>query len=86
MIVLRQVEHSHTPIVSTYIIKRLHHFQRIAYCLRLLQSLAVQSQGIVKLTVVTHYLTHFFVSDDATEHIALALHTLLQHRERIKIS
>ena len=86
MIVLRQVEHTHTPVVGTYIIKRLHNLQRVAESLRLLQSFAVQAQRVVKLTVVAHLLSHQSVGDDAAEHVALFLHALLQHGERVDIA
>ena len=85
MIVLRQVEHSHAAVVSTDVVERLHYLQCVADGLRLFQSLAVQAQCIVKLAVVAHLLAHQPVGDDAAQHVALLLHALLHHGQRVDI-
>ena len=85
MVVLRHIEHPHSPIVSTDIVQCLHYLKRVAQRLRLLQSLAVHAQRIVETALVAHQFSHLSISNDATQHIALTLHALLYHGDSVNI-
>ena len=83
MILLRNVEDTHPPVVCTYIVKRSHPLERVLYRLRLLQTLTMCGQSIVEGTLIALSIAQNSQSDDATEHIPLTLQACLQMGQRV---
>ena len=85
MVVLRHVEHAQSAVVGAQVVERLHHLQRVVQVFGERQLFAMVAQRLVKEALVAHLPAYLSAHDDAPQHIAFLLHTLLQHTESVDI-
>ena len=83
MVVLRHVEHAQSAVVGAQVVERLHHLQRVVQVFGERQLFAMVVQRLVKEALVAHLPAYLSAHDDASQHIAFLLHTLLQHTESV---